>query len=99
MRRGQSILEFSLVICALVAAFIGMQIYMKRGMQGRLRSLADEMGQQYDPGSAQSNIVTTQTGTATTTSTTTTVGSGSETTTETTSDMTETRVGAEKVGN
>lgn len=99
MKRGQSILEFSLVICALIAAFIGMQVYMTRGMQGKLRSSADELGQQYDPRNIRSSVTTTQTGTATTKSTTKQVGSGSETTTETKSDITETRVGTENVGN
>lgn len=32
-----------------VAALLAMQVYIKRGMQGRWRQVGDELGQQYSP--------------------------------------------------
>jgi len=49
MRRGQSALEYSMVIFCVVLALLAMRTYMTRGLQGRLRSEADQLsGQQYD---------------------------------------------------
>jgi hypothetical protein len=48
-RHGQSLLEYSLLIIIIIAAFITMQIYIKRGFQGRWKSAVDELGDQYDP--------------------------------------------------
>jgi hypothetical protein len=47
--KGQSALEYSLIIICLVAGLIAMQVYVKRGFQGRLRSVSDELGEQYSP--------------------------------------------------
>lgn len=48
------------------AAFIGMQIYMKRGVQGRLRDLADQISpKQYDPTDTTSNTTITRDGKST----------------------------------
>ncbi len=48
-RKGQSVLEAAIVISCIAAALIAMQIYLKRGAEGRLRALADDLGSQYDP--------------------------------------------------
>ena len=48
-RRGQSILEYSLILACVIAALVGMRIYVKRGISGGLRSAADQIGKQYDP--------------------------------------------------
>lgn len=56
-----------MVILCLVSALLAMQVYIKRGMQGRLRQAADELGQQYAPKN------TTGTSTLTYSSETTTV--------------------------
>lgn len=48
-RRGQSVFEMSLLLVLIVAALIAMQVYLKRSIQGRLRSNADNIGEQYDP--------------------------------------------------
>ncbi len=42
-------MEYAVVITCIVAALLAMQIYIKRGMEGRLRQSADELGQQYAP--------------------------------------------------
>ncbi len=47
--RGQSTLEYALVIAAIVGALIMMQIYLKRGVGGRIKSSADDIGEQFDP--------------------------------------------------
>ena len=45
---GQSILEYAMLIAVVAGALLTMQIYMNRGMQGRMREAADEVGQQFD---------------------------------------------------
>lgn len=59
-KRGQSTLEYALLIAAVVAGLVMMQVYLKRGVGGRLKSGADDIGEQFDPAafSSQYNIVT-----------------------------------------
>ncbi len=56
-RRGQSTLEYVILILIVVAALLTMQVYMKRGVQGRWKSAVDDMGDQYDPNSTALNLV------------------------------------------
>lgn len=71
MRKAQSMLEYAIVIFAIIAALLAMQVYIKRGLQGRLRQGADELSpQQYEPKNTVSDItvmqnsdITTQTNT------------------------------------
>ena len=56
--RGQSTLEYVILIGFVVAALIAMGVYMKRGMQGRLRESTDQVGQQYSAGNTTSEYVT-----------------------------------------
>ena len=42
-----------------VGALLTMQIYMKRGMQGKLRSSTDSIGEQYSPGITTGSYTTT----------------------------------------
>lgn len=46
-KRGQSLLEYALILAAIIVAIIFMQGYVRRGVQGRLRSAADDIGDQY----------------------------------------------------
>ena len=55
---AQSTLEYAVVIACVVAALLGMQFYLKRGIQGKLRQAGDEIGEQYAPTNVQSNITT-----------------------------------------
>jgi len=43
---SQSIIEYVLVIGVVMAVLIGMQAYMKRGIQGVIKTVADQVGQQ-----------------------------------------------------
>ena len=48
-RAGQSTLEYAVLIAVVVSALIAMQIYMKRGVQGKLRDATDQVGEQFRP--------------------------------------------------
>ena len=59
LRKGQSTLEYALVIAAVVAALVMMQIYLKRGLAGRFKASADDVGEQFDPAAFSSEYTTT----------------------------------------
>lgn len=63
--RGQSMVEYTVVIACVVAALVTMQFYIKRAIQGRLRETADTIGEQYAPRRMDSQITITQTGNTT----------------------------------
>jgi hypothetical protein len=56
-RRGQSILEFTVLLVIVIGAFIAMQLYVKRGIQGRWKSTIDDFGEQYDPRLTNGNVI------------------------------------------
>lgn len=58
-KRAQSTLEISILIIIIVAALLAMTAYLKRSIQGRLRSTADNIGEQYSPGRMRANITIT----------------------------------------
>jgi hypothetical protein len=100
MRKAQSTLEYAIVIFAVVAALLAMQVYMRRGLQGKMRSSADELSvQQYEPKNTVSDITTTQMSDITTKSETTEDDERYNTTTTTIINaQTENRSGSETVG-
>ena len=53
-RSGQSLLEYSILLIILLAVFLSMQSYVKRGIQGRWKASVDNLGDQYDPRTANS---------------------------------------------
>ena len=55
-KKGQSVLEYTVLLIVLMGAFIGIQNYMKRGVQGRWKASIDELGEQYDPRTADTNL-------------------------------------------
>lgn len=57
-KRGQSTLEYAVLIVVIIAALIAMQVYLKRGIQGRMRESSDQIGEQFSPGITTSNITT-----------------------------------------
>jgi len=63
-RRAQSTLEYALIIAVVVGALIAMQVYVKRGLQGKLKDSADQIGEQYSPGYT-TGMIETQTDTTT----------------------------------
>lgn len=56
--RGQSTLEYALLIAAVVAGLVMMQIYLKRGVGGKLKGAADDIGEQFDPAAFNSQYNT-----------------------------------------
>jgi uncharacterized protein (UPF0333 family) len=47
-RKGQNVLEYSILIALVVGAAIAMQTYVKRGLQGRVKNAVDHVGQGQD---------------------------------------------------
>ena len=66
-RRGQSIMETSILFMVVFFAFLAMMVYIKRSVQGRLRGDADSIGQQYDFQRTASNMTTVRSSHMTTT--------------------------------
>jgi len=52
--RAQSTMEMALLVLVIVAALFAMQVYLKRGIQGRMRSNIESIGSQYDPAATNS---------------------------------------------
>ena len=62
--KAQTTLEYVVLFGVIVAALVAMQVYLKRGMQGRMRGYAEQLtqGSAYSPGATTSFIeVTTNT--------------------------------------
>ena len=68
--KGQGTLEYAVVLAAVSAALLAMQIYAKRGISGELRRAADSTGEQYDPRNTTGKITLGSLSDTTTTSTT-----------------------------
>jgi len=49
-KKGQSTLEYAILIVIILGALIAIQQYIKRGVQGRMKSATDDVGDQYSPG-------------------------------------------------
>jgi hypothetical protein len=64
-QKGQSTLEYAILIIIIIAALFSIQVYIKRGVQGRLKSEADNIGTQFSPGNT--NVVRIKTVTSETT--------------------------------
>ncbi len=59
-KRAQSALEYAVVLAVIAGALIAMQIYMKRGIEGRFRSSTDDIGEQFDAKKADYSYTTTR---------------------------------------
>lgn len=57
-KKGQNILEYSLLIALVLSAILIMQVYVKRAYQGRIKQEADNLGEQYSPKHTTSAMVT-----------------------------------------
>jgi hypothetical protein len=53
--KGQSTLEYAILIIIIIGALLTIQTYIKRGVQGRLKSSADDIGDQFSAGNT--NVV------------------------------------------
>ena len=58
-RKGQSTLEYAILIVVVIMALIAIQAYLKRGVQGMMRDSADQIGEQFAPESTTYNFTTT----------------------------------------
>jgi len=57
MRQGQTMVEYVVLLIIVIGSFIGIQNYMKRGLQGRWRDAVDSLGDQYDPRTASTSLL------------------------------------------
>jgi len=48
--KGQSTLEYAVIIAVVIAAVLAMQIYARRALMGGIRDDVDNVGKQFDPG-------------------------------------------------
>ena len=65
-KNGQTIQEYVILLALVATAFIAMQIYMKRGVQGRLRSLANQISpKQFDTADTTSRTEVNRVGSST----------------------------------
>ena len=56
MKRGQATLDYILIAGIVMAAIIAMAVYISRGLQGKIRSNAEQLSsQQYAPGKTKIN--------------------------------------------
>lgn len=62
-QKGQSTLEYAVLIVVIIGALLSIQVYVKRGIQGRMKDSADQIGDQY---SGSMNIEKRTTTTSTT---------------------------------
>ncbi|MBF0533103.1 MAG: hypothetical protein HQL23_08435 [Candidatus Omnitrophica bacterium] len=49
-KKGQSTLEYVVLIIIIIGALLSIQTYIKRAIQGRLKQASDDIGDQYSPG-------------------------------------------------
>ena len=55
-RKGQNIAEYSILIALVIAAAVAMQVYVKRGLQGRVKETVDHTGNVGDVGGTALNL-------------------------------------------
>ena len=48
--KGQSTIEYAILIIIIIGALLTIQVYVKRSVQGRGKSSADDIGEQFKPG-------------------------------------------------
>ena len=46
-QRGQSVLEYALLLGVVIAVIVALQLYFKRGLQGRWKEASDQIGEQF----------------------------------------------------
>ena len=68
-RRGQSMAEYAIVLTVVIGAIVAMQLYVKRGLQGKVKDVTDDVGggltttkhtSQYEPYYTNSTMHTDQ---------------------------------------
>ena len=81
--KAQSTLEYALVIAAVIGALLAINVYMKKGMQGRLKESTDQIGKQFDANGSYSSAWNLSSDGNTTTNETRGAGTGNTTSTVT----------------
>jgi hypothetical protein len=66
--KAQSIVEYAVLLCVIIATLLVMQFYVKRAYQGRIKQEADSVGRQYSP-KHTAGLIVSQSTTATETCT------------------------------
>ncbi len=61
LRQGQSVLEYAILMVIVIAALLSLQVYIKRGLQGRLKSSTDEIGDGYSQAQGANYVKVTYT--------------------------------------
>ena len=61
-QKGQSTLEYAILIIIIIGALLSIQVYIKRGIQGRLKSATDDIGDQFSVGNT--NVIKSMTTTS-----------------------------------
>ena len=56
--KGQSTLEYAVLVVIIIGALLTIQTYIKRGVQGRLKSSSDDIGDQFSPGNTNATKTT-----------------------------------------
>jgi len=54
--KGQTLLEYSILVVIVIGALVGVSNYFKRGLQGRWKLAVDDLGDQYDPRVTNSSV-------------------------------------------
>ncbi len=49
-KKGQSTLEYAVLVTIIIGALLSMQFYLKRGIAGKVKDSADQIGDQYSAG-------------------------------------------------
>lgn len=57
IKKGQSSIEYSVILIVIIGALLASSNYFKRGVQGRWKTSVDELGDQYDPRTANSSVL------------------------------------------
>ena len=97
-RKGQLAVEYVVILIIVIGALLAMQMYFKRGIQGRMKTSVDSVGEQYDPLTTESDIEQRVSGvTDTTISVLDIEGVGKQTMRLDTSVLTETKSGYTRV--
>lgn len=93
-KKGQSTVEYALILAVVVAGLLLMQHYVRRGYAGRIKGASDDIGEQYDP-----TAYTGTFGISQSSNTRQTVSSGTRTSrTQHTAPQVSSRTGGETVG-
>jgi uncharacterized protein (UPF0333 family) len=50
LKKGQSTLEYAILVVIIIGALIAINAYIRGGIAGRAKTAADDIGDQYDPG-------------------------------------------------